>query len=987
MNLLSSCSNCYEIPSMTSKSSCKACGGSGWQNGQLGHQSPATESGKKGAAASKVVSWHLSLQHQPRSTCTVMCNHDCLKSCWTVSCVDAAHFGYLTWVLVEGKDYRFRFFRFLHHWKTCNTSTESKCSSKPTKESNQRPIKVGAMSVLDSKAAFSERLKQLGVEDELRVELQTKGFETYGSLAFAVSTTPQQVTDTILDAWLSKVTARELSPYQTSCIRRLVVESHALALNDLQRKVDQPSDPQLTARKLPMAERQMRQAEQETRLEGIIFSPEVTPSHSLVDLCVNMLEQNVLSWIKPEECTSRSQEIQSFKKDPKVVLDAAGNIKIISKTVASTCSVSSELDLRNALQRRSLAMDQARLCSFREAEMWVQHLFLSHERAQPSGFSSVSLQKIIECDKQMFIRASNNLVGKLQSEPGATSTPFDSELRTLRASPELMPYLMPLPSKPAPKAPAAPRPDKRPASDGADRPTKYAKGKGKGKGKYKSKTKQGPTIDLPPGCVAKTPDGKPLCFAFNKGTCGFRGTGPRCQRGCHLCYKRGCHKSKPFHECSHGTEWQLTVTLADQPPQTSVSHQQPLAVEICCGQASLSRSLINAGFSVIAVDHVLHDPQVPVTLLDLTEPQHQRILKDLLHSRPPDYIHLGMPCGTASRARERPVAKSKVLQGAPQPPPLRSADHPLGLPHINPESTSGIRLKKANQLYSFVIDILLIAMKYDIAISLENPYRSWFWAAILALVQAQNNPALTRFWDSLTEVFFHNCCHGGQRKKGTRWKSTPGVFHGLSATCQNDHDHLPYQVHTENGTWTFDTASEAAYPELLTQRVADAIRKFLSPKGFSFAPPPNPRLTSLAMQHRQHKKRGQLIPDFVHLHWFPPNHKLQDLQKNPSFFQSGGISGRSSAATLRKGHLGGNMAHAWRIRKESSEGCPPYGRMRSEQNYERCHRVCLHVRSQIGLDRKEKKPAESKNLAKAVGGRWKVLTQEPSRISGKGGKW
>ena len=173
------------------------------------------------------------------------------------------------------------------------------------------------MSVLDSKAAFSERLKQLGVEDELKVELQAKGFETYGSLAFAVSTTPQQVTDTILDAWLAKVTTRELSPYQTSCIRRLVVESHALALNDLQRKVDQPSDPQLTARKLPMAERQMRQSEQETRLEGIIFSPEVTPSHSLVDQCVNMLEQNVLSWIKPEDCTSRSQEIQVSRRTPR----------------------------------------------------------------------------------------------------------------------------------------------------------------------------------------------------------------------------------------------------------------------------------------------------------------------------------------------------------------------------------------------------------------------------------------------------------------------------------------------------------------------------------------------------------------------------------------------------------------------------------------------------------------------------------------------
>ena len=277
------------------------------------------------------------------------------------------------------------------------------------------------------------------------------------------------------------------------------------------------------------------------------------------------------------------------------------------------------------------------------------------------------------------------------------------------------------------------------------------------------------------------------------------------------------------------------------------------------------------------MDHVLHDPQVPVTLLDLTEPSQQRILTDLLHSRPPEYIHLGMPCGTASRARERPVSKSKVLQGAPQPPPLRSADHPLGLPHINPESTSGIRLKKANQLYSFAVDILLIAMKYNIAISLENPYRSWFWAAILALVQARNNPSLTKFWDSLTEIFFHNCCHGGQRKKG--WKSTPGVFHTLAAVCQNDHDHLPYQVHTENGAWIFDTSSEAAYPHLLTQRVAAALRTFLSQKEFSFTPPPNPRLTSLANQHRQHKKRRQLIPEFRQIHWYPINYQIQDLQK------------------------------------------------------------------------------------------------------------
>ena len=264
-----------------------------------------------------------------------------------------------------------------------------------------------------------------------------------------------------------------------------------------------------------------------------------------------MMQQEVLTWIKPEDCTSRAQEIQSFKRDPKVSLDAAGNLKISSKTINSTCTISSELDLRDAFQRRSLAMDQAKLCSFTEIERWVQHLFLSHERAQPSGFASMTLQQIIECDKQMFIRASNALVGSLQAEPGVAVTPLDKELKTLRTSSELMPYLMPMPVKSAPKA-APSKPDKRQQSDHEDRPNKWQKGKGKGKSKGSKGSAA--TIDNPQGCVAKTPDGKPLCFAYNKGICGFRGSGPRCQRGYHLCYKRGCHKPKPYHECSHSKE-------------------------------------------------------------------------------------------------------------------------------------------------------------------------------------------------------------------------------------------------------------------------------------------------------------------------------------------------------------------------------------------------------------------------------------------------
>eukprot|EP00435_Cladocopium_sp_Y103_P060513 s739_g22.t1 len=499
--------------------------------------------------------------------------------------------------------------------------------------------------MLDSQATFKERLNQLGVEEALVQELNAKGLTTYGSLAFAVSTTPQQITDAVLDAWLSQDDASRRETNQAK--------------------------------------------EHEKKLEGIIFSPEVTPSHALVDACVHMLEQSVLTWIKPEDCTSRAQEIQSLKKDSKVALDSDGSIKVSSKAAALSWKI----------------------------EKWVQHLFLSHERSQSPDFASVTLQQIIECDKQMFIQASNSLVRNLQSEPGAQETPLDKELRTLRTSPELMPYLMPMQTKAAVKpSPNPNQPTKRPQENGKGNPNKYRKGKGKGKGAGKGKSKSG-GLDLPPGCVAKTPDGKPLCFAFNRGICGYKGTGPRCQWGFHL-------------------------------------------------------SLLDKGFSVLAVDYVMHNPAAPVTFLDLTSSSDQSILEDIMHS------------------------DTKLLQ----------------------------------------------------------------------------------FWDSFTEVFFHNCCHGGQRRKGTRWKSSPGLFSALEATCQHDHEHLPYQVLPSDAGWTFDTSMGAAYPKLLTDRVATLVQQALQSKGYSFIAPINPRINTLAIQHRQHRKRQQLIPEYKQVTWLEPGTLLTEWQ-------------------------------------------------------------------------------------------------------------
>ena len=88
---------------------------------------------------------------------------------------------------------------------------------------------------------------------------------------------------------------------------------------------------QLTTRKLPVAERVVRQKEQEKRLGGIVFTPSTIPSNHLVDTFVEMVETGVLTHVKAEHCCSRSQEVEAVKKDPTVSTDASGMLKIGTK--------------------------------------------------------------------------------------------------------------------------------------------------------------------------------------------------------------------------------------------------------------------------------------------------------------------------------------------------------------------------------------------------------------------------------------------------------------------------------------------------------------------------------------------------------------------------------------------------------------------------------------------------------------------------------
>lgn len=238
-------------------------------------------------------------------------------------------------------------------------------------------------------------------------------------------------------------------------------------------------------------------------------------------------------------------------------------------------------------------------------------------------------------------------------------------------------------------------------------------------------------------------------------------------------------------------------------------------MEICASRASFSKAAREAGFETISIDHQVVSPLSPILVLDLTKPEGQHILFTILEQPRLFAVHMGLPCGTASRARDRPIPAKLRAQGAPSPKPLRSAIHPLGLPNL--AGVNRAKVHSANILYQLAIQILVFLAGRTVIISIENPANSYLWPALVALAIKTSLEA-AELLNKLERVTFHACCHGSSRRKHTAWLSTQKIFAALIAECDYSHAHEDWTVKLTAEGWKFDTASEAAYPPLLAQR-------------------------------------------------------------------------------------------------------------------------------------------------------------------------
>ena len=174
-------------------------------------------------------------------------------------------------------------------------------------------------------------------------------------------------------------------------------------------------------------------------------------------------------------------------------------------------------------------------------------------------------------------------------------------------------------------------------------------------------------------------------------------------------------------------------------------------IEVFSGTATLTSVAKQVGMkSSMALDKVRKKgTRATICVFDLLNPKDKELLYHWIDSGLLVWVHLAPVCRTCSRAR-------LIKNGGP--PPLRSEEHPMGLPGL--DSNQQLRVDLANAMYVESCKLFSHCVARGILVTLENPTRSLFWlTAPFVRLQGQQE---IHFSDS------QMCMFGGQRPKWTR---------------------------------------------------------------------------------------------------------------------------------------------------------------------------------------------------------------------------
>eukprot|EP00435_Cladocopium_sp_Y103_P015116 s4719_g3.t1 len=276
---------------------------------------------------------------------------------------------------------------------------------------------------LESEAAFQSRALEIGITSEDLTLLKTGGINSYSRYAFCCAYQPGSGNEDVLFAHLETILGVKPQAAEASNFRRLFFESHALALKDLQSRLERSDNSEVKI--LPLAEKVQRLEALKQKFPGIMLSTSLEPSHELIDRVVHQYEENCVKLIELHKC----------------------NIKISKQSAVTECSVSGEIKLRAAFTRRSLAYDLANVALFEVMESWTQLLFDRVCQDPPAGYRHISIDQIVQADRKIWVKISERTRSKVTGSNEAGVKNVDVAIQELAHHPDVQFHMLPLPTK------------------------------------------------------------------------------------------------------------------------------------------------------------------------------------------------------------------------------------------------------------------------------------------------------------------------------------------------------------------------------------------------------------------------------------------------------------------------------------------------------------------------------------------------------------
>ena len=117
-------------------------------------------------------------------------------------------------------------------------------------------------------------------------------------------------------------------------------------------------------------------------------------------------------------------------------------MKLGKKQAEIHAETSGDLRVKMAMQRRALAYHIAGICNYQAIDALIQRMFSLMTKEPVKGFRAVSLQQIMNADREMWMQAAQNSRGKTLADP---TRPLDEILEKAFNSPETSYHLLPLP--------------------------------------------------------------------------------------------------------------------------------------------------------------------------------------------------------------------------------------------------------------------------------------------------------------------------------------------------------------------------------------------------------------------------------------------------------------------------------------------------------------------------------------------------------------